>query len=586
MKYEDGSYVSEVVIEPVEGDFANRVMPTALGDVYLELNKSRTINVPVQNNGTTTVTKVSYVVEINGVAESEKEYTLPVVVNKIGEVFNLPISLKGDDKTGTQAVKLTITKVNGKENSSPDKTISGSLITASSAASHSVVVEEFTGSWCGWCTRGIVGLNMLNNTFGDQVITVAAHSNDPMSVDDYGFIFWLTTYYPSCVINRGELMDPYYGSNNGVPFGIENDILKALAVPVVGSIEVQAGWSDDNKTRIKMKTQTTFGADFSSSKYQIGFLLLADGLKGSGSKWAQNNVYAGSYSGDANLRVIENMPALVTDMEYDHVAIAAWGADKGLSGSVSSPIRADVPQVFTYEHSIAGNQLVQDKEKLSVVALLLDKETGKIINAAKCKIGESSPDPDPDPDPQEGKVFEFRYENKSLDNNAVVEINAEEDIFGFGELNCETNPSSNPKNGLILASKEGKKLSGTATLNILGNSLNPQLVQWCMGGDCVPMNGMNTLTKDFTTDDEGICQVMFDATNIRNEGSLEARLSATIDNETRTVNIKFVYDKTNGINIIYSDDDNAVWYDMKGNRLENAPNRKGVYIRSGKKIVK
>lgn len=586
LKYEDGTSVAQFDIAPVEGDYANRVTPVAFGDLYLEKNKSRTVNISVQNNGSSPVTKVSYVIEVDGVAETEKTYNLTEIVNRIGAVFDLPITIIGDSKASIRNVKLTITKVNDSENSSPDKTASGRFVTVSSVSSHRVVVEEFTGAWCGWCTRGIVGLNMLNNTFGEQVITVAAHASDPMSVNDYNFIFNLTNYYPSCVINRGELMDPYYGTSGSTPFGIEHDILQALSAPVVGSIDVQAGWIDDNKTRIKMTTKTTFGVDDSSSQFQIGFLLLADGLKGSGSDWAQNNIYSGMYTGDANLKSIENKPAMITDMEYDHVAIAAWGANKGISGSVSTPIKADVPQEFTYERSISDNPLVQDKEKLYVVALLLDKNTGKIINAAKCKVGEEGPDPTPGPNPQEGKIFEFRYENKGLGNNEIVEIMAEKDSWGFDEMNCETNPSANPKNGLILASKEGKKLSGSATINILSNTLNPQMIQWCMGGECVPMNGKSTLTKDFSTDDEGICLVMFDATNIKNEGALEARLTATIDSETRTVYIKFVYDKTNGISVIYTDDENAEWYDMNGARLENAPTRKGVYIKNGKKVIR
>ena len=47
-----------------------------------------------------------------------------------------------------------------------------------------------------------------------------------------------------------------------------------------------------------------------------------------------------------------------------------------------------------------------------------------------------------------------------------------------------------------------------------------------------------------------------------------------------------VNDKVSGINVIYSDNNNAVWYDIKGNRLENAPTWKGVYIRNGKKVIK
>jgi len=181
--------------------------------------------------------------------------------------------------------------------------------------------------------------------------------------------------------------------------------------------------------------------------------------------------------------------------------------------------------------------------------------------------------------------FDIYYEGNFIEGNSVVEIKAEEDSWGFGELNCETNPSSNPKNGLILKTPNGNQ-SGSAKLEILSNTLNPGMIQWCMGGECIPMNDKTSYEKTFNTDSDGIVLVQFDANNIRSVGELNAKLTATIGSDTKTVNIKFVCDKTSGISIIYSDDYNASWYDMNGSRLENAPTRKGVYIRNGKKIAR
>jgi hypothetical protein len=74
-------------------------------------------------------------------------------------------------------------------------------------------------------------------------------------------------------------------------------------------------------------------------------------------------------------------------MEFNHVAVAAWGADKGMEGSVKAPLKQNVSQSFTYTGDISANKVIQDKGRLSVVALLLDKETGKIINACQTEIG-------------------------------------------------------------------------------------------------------------------------------------------------------------------------------------------------------
>lgn len=137
------------------------------------------------------------------------------------------------------------------------------------------------------------------------------------------------------------------------------------------------------------------------------------------------------------------------------------------------------------------------------------------------------------------QTFEFRYHGESLADGATVTIQAEEDEWGFGEMGCYTNPSSDPNNGLILKILSGSQNSGDATLKIEENSLFPERILWCMGGNCMMV--MNpSITKPFTAEN-GICLVQFDAENIQSEGHLLATLTATIGSETHMVKIKFVY---------------------------------------------
>ena len=91
----------------------------------------------------------------------------------------------------------------------------------------------------------------------------------------------------------------------------------------------------------------------------------------------------------------------------------------------------------------------------------------------------------------------------------------------------------------MVTSKGGQ--DGTAKMEILSNTLNPGIVQWCMGSTCVSLNGKTSFEKSFITDDNGIAQVQFDANNIKSAGSLEARLTITIGSYVQIVNIKFVY---------------------------------------------
>ncbi|MBO4722181.1 MAG: dockerin type I repeat-containing protein [Muribaculaceae bacterium] len=133
--------------------------------------------------------------------------------------------------------------------------------------------------------------------------------------------------------------------------------------------------------------------------------------------------------------------------------------------------------------------------------------------------------------------FEFRYHGESLADGAMVTIEAEEN--DFGEIACETNPSSNPNNGLVLQILSGNYTQGTATMTILENTFVCDNINWCMGGLCSQFGSNTSLTKIFSINN-GLCQAQFDALDIQSDGYLVAVLTATIDGITRTVNIKFI----------------------------------------------
>lgn len=483
--------------------------------------------------------------------------------------FEVTADISGKNHT----FNYDLTTVNGKEDA-VDANSKGSvafIATSTIYFPRKIVMEEATGTWCGWCVYGIETIERLKNEYPGNFIAIGLHSDDAMDqIEGYSEITGKFDSYPNCLVNRTQMLSPYYPEIKPL---IEDMKDKGMA-----RISVSASYANAEKTSIKVLSETEFGfSELERADYRVAYVVLEDHV----GPYVQTNYFSGNTPSPDSEWMEEWMKKdAKVKIEYFDVARGIYGGTNGIEGSVPETIQEGITYKHEYSFNLPRN--VQNKDNISIVALLIDNKMGEILNADSYELGEGS-----NPNPQdEAKVFEFRYEGKTIENNGTVVINAEEDSFGFGEMNCETNPSSNPRNGLILVTKEGSKMSGTATISTISNSLDPQMVQWCMGGDCVPMNNKTTLTKDFITDDEGVCLVMFDATNIRSEGTLEAKLTATIDNETRTVNIKFVYDKASGINVIYSDDDNAEWYDMNGKRLNNAPTRKGVFIRNGKKIVR
>ena len=179
--------------------------------------------------------------------------------------------------------------------------------------------------------------------------------------------------------------------------------------------------------------------------------------------------------------------------------------------------------------------------------------------------------------------FEFQYHGNSIADGGTVTIAAVPDDFGFGEYWCETNPSSDPNNGLMLKLLSGTTATGSATMNIERNTLNPQTLKWCMGGECMLFNKKTTLDKTFTISG-GSVQAQFDAENCQSEGDLLATLSATIGGETHTVKILFTYGST-GLEaaVQRQEANNKCFFTLDGRRVERPS--KGVYVTNGKKII-
>lgn len=378
----EGRQIWNFEIQPVEGDFNNRVSPWAFDDVIIAKGKTKNVIFSMKNDGLEEIRKIAYVISAGGVDTQEKTISLNAPYAQTGDNFSVSIPVEGGNVVGSKELAVTVTKVNGQINTSPNKTVRGVLNTISKEFPRRVVVEEFTGTWCGWCPRGTLGLELLNKEYGAHVITIAVHDGDPMEASSYTLG---SSSHPSARVNRGDLTDPYYG-NSGEPFGIKELVEEERNIVAQAGIELSAVWSNVDMSAFRIDTKTTFLIDDASSNYSIGFALLEDGMKGSGSGWTQTNYYSGmSVDDDPNLQSITEFPGMITDIEYDHVAVDAWGINEGIEGSIKD-IQVDVPQTFSYLCDISANELIQDKSKLFVVAFLFDKRTGKICNAAKTAI--------------------------------------------------------------------------------------------------------------------------------------------------------------------------------------------------------
>jgi thiol-disulfide isomerase/thioredoxin len=356
--------------------------PSDFGQVIVVKGKTTYVPVEIVNYGKETINSISYTITTNGRTGRETRISAPsITTNSVGTV-NIPFSADASARKYEKVV--TITMVNGAANEAKVNTAQGYSITVSEQPDVTPVVEEFTGTWCGYCPYGIVGMQNVHDKYGDDVVLIAAHNSDPMEIAAYDDV--VNTYadgFPSAVIDRATSTHAYY---------ILDYMESAFNRVTQGSIEVTATWADDNKTTVDFTTNTKFVYSEDDGQYAIAFVLVEDGLKGTGSSWAQTNYLNGQSGLPSDMKFWRTAGSSVSGLEYDHVAVAAWNAKDGINGSVSSSIKADEVQSFNYTARIAAASLslIQDKSRLKAVALLIDRSNGTIVNAAQMPIQDAS----------------------------------------------------------------------------------------------------------------------------------------------------------------------------------------------------
>jgi len=259
--------------------------------------------------------------------------------------------------------------VNGGEDDNPENNTITKLVKAVQfIPDKRVLVEEATGTWCGWCVRGIVYMDSMKVFHNDIFIGVAVHTNDPMANE--GYIGHLNINgYPGCKIDR--LPD-----TEEVAY-LEELVTERVKEVSVGSVEIE-NFSWDPVTRIvNFDVESEFICDISDD-LRFTAIIVENGVTGTGSGYAQNNAYAGGTYGP--MGGFENLPSPVpaADMVYNDVGRLIIGGFDGVEGSLPAFITANSTHSYTFTETIPEDW---DFENLVFIGAIIDVLTGQIINA-------------------------------------------------------------------------------------------------------------------------------------------------------------------------------------------------------------
>ena len=350
------------------------------------------VSFEVTNHGTAGVQSVAYEVSV-GTDEASMKTVLvgsqELALQPIfGDAASIDITLPAVAEKGAYQWAVAITSVNGEPNEDVSPSTTARLAVYNTLPVHRAVLEEYTGTWCGYCPRGFVGLEEMNRLFPNDFIGISYHNGDPMEI---------TSDFPSNVegfpdawIDRWYQTDAFCGDENYGTFGIDKAWKTVCDVFAPAAVEVGSSWTDAQT--LHCQAVVTFPVAQEDCPYEVAFALVADGLTGTGSSWAQSNYYGGNEGWPSSMDQFTQGGSKVIGLIFNDVLIARSSRD-GLPGSLQAPIEEDVAQhaFFDFDLSQISEVIVPaDKQKLRVVALLIDSRTGNIVNANKAQAGSAS----------------------------------------------------------------------------------------------------------------------------------------------------------------------------------------------------
>lgn len=309
---------------------------------------------------------------------------LPLTVGKENK-FTIDVAFDGKDK-------------NGNDYKNGD-TYQGTIYDLAFETTKRVVLEEMTGVTCPNCPQGIISIEACKSAYKDRFIPISIHSytNDPFGAAFYDYTDFIgLNAAPTARINRiagnesnKGVYFPMWGEGNKTYYDKADQELwynivgQELSKHSLCDVDAIASYTNDGK-KVNVKTDVKYALD-TEQQLSVMQVVLEDGIvyyqennfansdaEGLG-EWGMGGIY-GSY-----------MAAPVTHDDLVRGIVSTSYA--GTPGLLPQKFEAD--KVYTVENTFDAFSSVADPANAYLVVMLIDRQSGEIINAVKTKIAAS-----------------------------------------------------------------------------------------------------------------------------------------------------------------------------------------------------
>lgn len=377
----------------------NDMMPYSAGIVRSNMaGKGGDIQVSLSNMGLDPISSFEYEFKCEDEVQTGKvKLESPMPFYRVG-TFNLQAAV--GKAAGAKEGKFTITKVNTVADEyadNKDNELAYNVVMMEKGYKRTPVVEEFTSVGCGYCPFGAAGMKRLHDTYGDEVVLIAAHSHFSQQLQDLmhdaEYAKMGINQFPTALINRQYQGHPYFDAVPTAEKIATSDVCEA-------DMTIKVGAAPANKLvkTIDVTTTLNFDFDVKAGDYSMVYALTEDGITGvrqltylPGMVDQKMEVNPG-YTRD---RIIEAMakgdPYLIevlkdgkkdkngnywSEPTYDHVSRGVTNADGQHPDNLPAATK-NTPIEVKAKVNIPAT--VKDRKNLKVVAMLIDNKTGIVV---------------------------------------------------------------------------------------------------------------------------------------------------------------------------------------------------------------
>ena len=371
----------------------NNAAAIAQGETqYVKTGEAITVPVTVTNHGAKGIQSIDVAYSLAG--QNGTQHFDVNVDAFFGKSAQVKLDIPALAEKGNYELVVKVDKVNAVANEDAANSTTLPVIALNTVPKKRTLLEEYTGTWCGWCPRGYVGLEKLAELYPDEYVLVSYHNGDDMEIMPSSYFPSTVAGFPDSWMDRTTELDAYYGVEYGVKdFGIADDLAANNKLFGQADINIASTLSDDQST-VNIEAEVVFPYDLTDGNFVVEYILTSDGL--TDASWGQSNYYAGGSEGNPQyMDVFFNGESTVYGLVYNDVAVLT-SEMLGGSENVVTAAAADVPVKLSYKFPLAyavntaNAPVIQDVNNLKVVALLIDATTGKVVNANKAKLGTST----------------------------------------------------------------------------------------------------------------------------------------------------------------------------------------------------